>query len=217
MSAENHGVVPGWQAKLDRDDLEEHRAPATPMPLFARWFEDALAADLIEPTAMTLATANGRGRPSARTVLLKGFGDDGFRFYTNYDSRKGQQLADNPHAALMLWWDRLERQVRVEGRVDRLAASQSDAYFASRPAGSRVGAHASPQSHVISGRSELEQRFAAAHDRFDAADIPRPDNWGGYLLAADMIEFWQGRKNRLHDRLRYTRTDTGWQRDRLAP
>src|SRR5699024_295202 len=141
----------------------------------------------IEPTGMTLATADGRGRPSARTVLLKGFDDSGFRFYTNYDSRKGQQLADNPYAALVMWWDRLERQVRIEGRVDKLSAAQSDAYFASRPEGSRIGAHASPQSRVIAGRGELEQRFDEAHGRFDQVDVPRPDNWGGYVLIPDMV------------------------------
>lgn len=207
----------GWQGRLDRRDLVKANAPADPLALFADWYAAAQHADMIEPTAMTLATVDASGRPSARIVLLKGVDAQGFRFYTNYRSRKGEALAANPHAALVFWWESLERQVRVEGSVHPLAAEVSDGYFARRSRGSRIGAHASPQSHVIADREALEQRVEEAEARFAAQDVERPAHWGGYALVPDMIEFWQARRSRLHDRLRYQRSGDGWQIDRLAP
>jgi pyridoxamine 5'-phosphate oxidase len=172
---------------------------------------------MIEPTAMTLATVDASGRPSARIVLLKGVDEQGFRFYTNYRSRKGEALAARPQAALVFWWETLERQVRVEGRVEMLDEATSDAYFARRSRASRIGAHASPQSRVIADRGELERRVADVEARFADREVERPEHWGGYRLQPRLIEFWQARRSRLHDRLRYTRHDDGWQIDRLAP
>lgn len=208
----------GWHAELDQDDLTEDRVPADPMALFATWFEQARAADLFDPTAMTLATADPLGKPSARTVLLKGFDDRGFRFYTNYDSRKGREINANPHAALVFWWDRLERQVRIEGEIAPIPPADSDSYFTSRPRGSRIGAHASPQSRVIADRQTLERAYEQTVERFgDDGPVPRPAHWGGYNLSPRAIEFWQGRRNRLHDRLVYRRSDQRWRLQRLAP
>lgn len=206
-----------WEARLDHDDLAGPDTPDDPLALFTRWFDAARNAGLIEPTAMTLATADSSGRPSARTVLLKGFDEDGFRFYTNRESRKAHELTANPHAALVFWWDRLERQIRIEGKVAELPASVSDAYFATRPHGSQIGAHASPQSRVINSRTELEAAVEQAAQRFAGDVVPRPDHWGGYCLTPTAIEFWQGRENRLHDRLRYIRQTGGWTCERLAP
>lgn len=206
-----------WTTRLNRTDLEEANAPDDPLALFERWFEEARGADLVDATATTLATADAGGRPSARTVLLKGFGADGFRFYCNYDSRKARDLDTNPYAALAFWWDRLERQVRVEGPVRRLPPEVSDEYFGTRPRGSQLGAHASPQSRVIGGRAELEDSLERLSERFADEPVPRPPNWGGYAVVPEVIEFWQGRENRLHDRLRYTRDGDGWKRERLAP
>ncbi|MBS63652.1 pyridoxamine 5'-phosphate oxidase [Salinisphaera sp.] len=206
-----------WQGELDRRDLIEENAPAEPLALFDDWYRLAQQAAMIEPTAMTLATVDASGRPSARIVLLKGFDAQGFRFYTNYLSRKGEALAAHPQAALVFWWEALERQVRIEGRVQKLDASASDAYFARRSRGSRLGAHASPQSHVIADRAELEQRVVDVEARFAEQEVPRPEHWGGYALVPDMFEFWQARRSRLHDRLRYQRSGEHWQIDRLAP
>lgn len=212
------GDTPGrWQGDLDRHDLIESNAPADPLALFDSWFSAARQTDMIEPTAMTLATVDASGRPSARIVLLKGFDADGFRFYTNYRSRKGEALAANPSAALVFWWEPLERQVRVEGAVHKLSAETSDAYFVRRSRGSRLGAHASPQSRVIANREALENRVHDVEARFADHDVERPAHWGGYALVPDMIEFWQARRSRLHDRLRYSRNDSAWQIDRLAP
>lgn len=206
-----------WKARLNRSDLEEVNAPDEPLSLFERWFEEARGADLVDASAMMLATVDAVGRPAARTVLLKGFDADGFRFYTNYDSRKARELEAHPRAALAFWWDRLERQVRIEGPVKRLPPEISDEYFASRPRGSQLGAHASPQSRVIGGRAELEDALARLSERYGDDPVPRPANWGGYAVVPETIEFWQGRENRLHDRLRYTRDGDGWKRERLAP
>ncbi len=200
--------------------LLEGDVPAEPLALFAAWMAAAVDAGLREPNAMTLATATPDGRPSARVVLLKGVDARGLAFYTNYQSRKGQELAANPWAALCFWWGPLERQVRIEGPVEPLPAAESDAYFQSRPRGSRLGAWVSQQSAVIPGRAQLEARLAALEQEYAGSDPPRPPHWGGYLLVPQMVEFWQGGPHRLHDRLRYTRDDTAataWHLDRLSP
>lgn len=189
---------------------------------FERWLDEALKADLPEPTAMSLATVGADGRPAARIVLLKGFDQNGFMFFTNYASRKGQELDAAGQAALLFHWAELERQVRIEGSVGKIAPHESDAYFASRPAASRLGAWASPQSEPIADRAALEARLQAITEKFrNAGDaIARPSHWGGYRLVPDMLEFWQGRRSRLHDRIRYRRSagDPGaWTIDRLAP
>lgn len=201
--------------------LAEEELAADPITQFERWFADTVAAELPEPNAMIVATATTAGVPSVRYVLLKGYDERGFAFYSNYDSRKGGELAANPRAALLLPWHELERQVRVEGSVERTSAVENEAYFASRPRGSRLGAWASPQSAVLGSRAELEDRLAAVTERFGADDdgqpIPLPDYWGGFRVVPDVVEFWQGRADRLHDRLRYRRTETGWDVQRLAP
>ena len=186
---------------------------------FRAWLDEALAAQLDEPTAMTLSTVAALGQPSSRVVLLKGLPDDaGFLFYTNYESRKGQELAAQPLAALNFFWPGLERQVRVEGRVEQAPAEMSTEYFQSRPRSSQIGAWASPQSQVISGREELEARETAVIERFGAQDpLPRPPDWGGYILRPTLVEFWQGRPSRLHDRIVYVRENNTWKRSRLAP
>ena len=176
-----------------------------------------MVAQLHEPNAMALATATPDGRPSVRIVLLKGLDDTGLTFFTNYESRKGQELAANPRAAAVLLWHPLQRQVRVEGPVTTIDDADSDAYFASRPRGSQIGAVASPQSRRIAGRDVLEDRVAEVEQFFDGTDVVRPPVWGGYRLGLESIEFWQGRENRLHDRLRFVRREDGWVRERLAP
>ena len=197
-----------------REALTE--ADADPVVQFRRWFEQAEQAGLLEPTAMTLATATPDGRPSARMVLLRGFDERGFCFYTNYESRKGAELAANPRAALVFWWGELERQVRIEGPVEPTTRQESEAYFHSRPPGSQLSAAASPQSRVID-RATLEQRVAELATSLPEGEVPLPDFWGGYRLAHEVVEFWQGRPNRLHDRLRYRRAGDGWKIERLAP
>lgn len=201
-----------------QDQLLESQVDPDPIRQFDLWFHQAVSADVPEPNAMTLATCTPDGRPSARVVLLRGFDDRGFTFFTNYNSRKGAELAQNPLAALCLFWPALERQVRIEGRVEQTSALESETYFRGRPPGSRLGAWASPQSHVVPSRDALETQMRELETRFPPDAIPRPDHWGGYRLVPDSIEFWQGRQNRLHDRLRYRRsTDSPWLLERLAP
>jgi pyridoxamine 5'-phosphate oxidase len=190
----------------------------SPIVQFQKWFDQAVAAQLPQPEAMTLATANAAGRPSARIVLLKGCDERGFVFYTNYTSRKGQELAENAHASLVFWWAELMRQVRIEGRVEKVASEEAEAYYATRPRGSQLGAWASPQSRVLAGRAELEHRFEELEKEYQNREVPRPPHWGGYRLIPSALEFWQGRENRLHDRLRYRRLgNEGWLVERLSP
>jgi pyridoxamine 5'-phosphate oxidase len=189
------------------------------MRQFRTWLDEAIAAQIDEPTAVTLATVGANGQPTTRVVLLKGLPEDaGFLFYTNYESRKGQELAAHPLAALNFFWPGLERQVRVEGRVEKAPQTLSDEYFQSRPRESQVGAWASPQSQVIESREVLEQREREIEERFAGANpLPRPPHWGGFILRPDRLEFWQGRPSRLHDRIVYERVGNEWQRSRLAP
>jgi pyridoxamine 5'-phosphate oxidase len=201
-----------------RFSLGERDLDPDPIRQFGLWFEHAAQSDIPESNAMALATATSDGRPSARMVLLRGIDERGFAFFTNYESRKARELDGNPFAALVFFWHDLERQVRVEGRVERVSAEESDRYFQSRPRGAQLGAWASPQSEVVIGRDVLEKRFDELEREHAERDIPRPPNWGGYRLVPDSIEFWQGRPNRLHDRLRFTRREQGgWIIERLAP
>jgi len=201
-----------------RAGLVEGDVDPDPVVQFGRWFEDANAAGLVEPSAMALATAGADGVPSARMVLLRGVDQRGFVFYTNYESRKAAELAANPRVALVFWWGELQRQVRVEGPVERTSQDESAAYFRTRPLGSRFSAWASPQSRVVPGRALLDERVAELAARHPDGDVPLPPFWGGYRLVPEVVELWQGRPNRLHDRLRYTRAAAGgWRIERLAP
>lgn len=200
-----------------RDGLVESQAGDDPFALFGLWFSQAVAVESTEPNAMMLASVDSAGQPHLRTLLLKGFDPQGFVFFTNYQSAKGQQLLAHPAVAMTFWWPDLERQVRIEGAVGQVSDAESDQYYHSRPLGSRLGAWTSPQSQVISGREELAQRLAEVEARYADSQPPRPPHWGGFRLVPRMIEFWQGRPSRLHDRLRYRLEDDQWLRERLAP
>lgn len=197
--------------------LLENEVQNDPVRQFDQWFREALKAEVHEPNAMTLATAGKNGQPSARIVLLKGYDPKGFVFYTNYNSRKSLQLQENPLAAMIFFWPELERQVRIEGRTEKIEAELSEQYFNSRPLGNRLGAWVSPQSEVIPDRTYLENRLQEYMERYPDEKVPRPEHWGGYRLYPELIEFWQGRPNRLHDRLCFTKKEDSWSMSRLAP
>lgn len=200
-----------------RASLSEEDVDPDPILQFNKWFSEALAAEVAEANAMSVSTADARGRPSSRILLIKGVDASGFTWFTNYESRKAQDLHQNPQAALLFYWIELERQVRVEGRVERVSEEESNAYFHSRPLGSRIGAHASAQSRPLVARAELEDRVARLAQEL-GGDPPRPPHWGGYRLVPDYVEFWQGRPSRLHDRIAYTlQADGSWKRQRLQP
>ncbi|MBE9200287.1 MULTISPECIES: pyridoxamine 5'-phosphate oxidase [unclassified Nodularia (in: cyanobacteria)] len=200
------------------EGLSETEINPNPLIQFKKWFEQALAAQLPEPNAMTLATATPDGQPSARMVLLKDFDERGFVLFTNYNSQKAQELAANPQAALVFWWAELERQVRIVGKVEKISSEQSDSYFEMRPPNSRLGAWASNQSEVIVGREVLEQQLQDFQRKYENQEVPRPPHWGGYRIIPREIEFWQGRSSRLHDRLLYTRANNNnWKIERLSP
>ena len=198
-------------------DLPSFQPDVDPFELFESWFNEAKNAGFIEPTAMTVCTVGAGGRPSSRQVLLKAHGPEGFVFYTNYGSRKAQEIGITPFASAVLWWDRLYRQVRVEGRVEVVSDEESDAYFSSRPRGSQIGAWSSPQSEVIDSFRYLTQKVSEFEERFEDQPVPRPDFWGGFKIIADRIEFWQGRKDRLHERLYFRLEDSNWVKEILGP
>ena len=197
--------------------LHENEVAANPTEQFTTWWNEAISSNIDEVNAMTLATSSTNGKPDARIVLLKGYDENGFVFFTNYQSRKAQELAANPFATLVFFWKELERQVRIEGTVEKIAAADSDAYFNSRPVGSRIGAWASPQSTVISDRNLLEENVKQLELQYADGNIPRPEHWGGYVVKPTQVEFWQGRSSRLHDRIRYKLNNNSWIIERLAP
>lgn len=197
--------------------LLEQDVKENPMDQFSAWWSEAVSSQIEEVNAMTLATATPDGCPSARIVLLKGFTPEGFKFYTNYLSHKGRDLAENPKAALVFFWKELERQVRIEGTVEKTSEEDSEAYFKTRPVASQIGAWASEQSTLIAGRTILEENVLKYRTRFGEENIPKPPHWGGYLVRPSKVEFWQGRRSRLHDRIQYTKQDLAWKIERIAP
>lgn len=207
----------GMRQEYEAGSLDETRMASDPLVVFNEWMEQAIAAGLLEPNAMTVATATADGKPSARVLLLKEVNGEGFVFFTNYQSRKGEELMANPYAALVFDWHTLQRQVRVEGEVEKLSPEASDDYFNSRPEGARVGAWVSPQSKVVQGREELNRLQEEQEKRFREEPVYRPPHWGGFLVRPTAVEFWQGRPSRLHDRVVYHKTEGGWTKQRLAP
>lgn len=213
-----HPVIADIRKVYQKNHLTESEVDKNPITQFEKWWNEATLSDVEEVNAMTLATCTTDGKPSARIVLLKGIHDEGFVFFTNYTSRKAREIEANPHVALVFFWKELERQVRIEGKIERVSAEESTAYFVSRPEASKIGAWVSPQSQVISSGDFLKERQELTEQEFEGKEIPRPDFWGGYIVHPEKIEFWQGRPGRLHDRLRYTRQDeTLWKIERLAP
>jgi pyridoxamine 5'-phosphate oxidase len=216
METENRAL--DRRISYELGELDEASVEPDPFAQFRLWFAQAEATpEISEPAAVAVATADDGGRPSVRIVLLRGEDERGFVFFTNYESRKGRELSANPHASMLFFWDTLQRQVRIDGRVERVDAPESDAYFARRPRGHRLSAWASPQSAVVLGRADLDRRFAEQDARFIDGEVPRPPYWGGYRVVPESFEFWQGRRNRVHDRIVYVRTETGWRIERIAP
>jgi pyridoxamine 5'-phosphate oxidase len=210
--------IAGIRKEYKLQTLSETEVETNPFAQFTRWWDDAVKSEIDEINAMTLATADNNAMPSARIVLLKDFSEKGFVFFTNYDSHKGRELEENPHACLVFFWKELERQVRISGEVKKISLAESDEYFASRPEGSRIGAWASPQSRVIKSREFIEKRSAEYQQKFANDNITRPPHWGGYVVIPAVIEFWQGRASRLHDRIQYTLVENSkWKIERLAP
>lgn len=203
--------------EYSREELSEEQVDRDPFVQFGHWMDDAIAAETPEPTAMCLSTASADGRPSSRMVLLKGFDHDGFVFYTNYNSRKGRELAENPYAALTFFWPELERQVRITGLTLKVTSEESDEYFKSRPYTSRLGAWASKQSETVESKMVVMAEAAKLAIRYPTGNVPRPPHWGGYRVAPDEFEFWQGRPSRLHDRIRYLKANDNWEISRLSP
>lgn len=212
------GNIADIRKEYRRHSLSEHEVEHDPLAQFANWWDDAIKSEIEEVNAMTLASINAAGNPSARIVLLKGFDENGFVFFTNYNSHKGEELTRHPHACLVFFWAALERQVRIQGTVNRVSETENDVYFNSRPAESKIGAWSSPQSKVISNRDILEDNILLYRQEFADGIIPRPPHWGGFLVKPTLMEFWQGRPSRLHDRIQYTiQTDGSWLIERLAP
>lgn len=206
------------RTSYEKGQLDEARAARDPLEQFRLWLDEALHAEaVVEPSAMTVATVGDDGQPSARIVLLRGYDERGFVFFTNYESRKGHELAAHPRAGLLFYWGPLERQVRIDGTVARLSPGESDAYFARRPRGHRLSAWASKQSAVVADRAFLEKQMTQEDERFSGVEVPRPPYWGGYCVAPLAYEFWQGRRNRVHDRIAYVRAGAAWRMERLSP
>jgi len=202
---------------FSKSSLTEKEVNPDAILQFEKWFKEAVDAKVNEPNAMTVSTADEKGKPSARILLLRNFGKNGFVFYTNYNSRKGEEISKNPQCALLFFWPELERQIRIEGVLEKQNSSDSDIYFNTRPRGSKLGAWSSPQSKVVSNREELDKAYEMMSNKFPNEEVPRPEFWGGYILKPDTIEFWQGRPSRMHDRILYTNNGKSWKIERLAP